>query len=94
MKIITTIWIAAGLFMAIALVTSAITVIPGKGQWIGAVTAISALLSLTAGLSGIVLGVLHKRNPESAVFRSKGLLRAMIGIVCIAAIFLTLITGG
>jgi hypothetical protein len=94
MKTITTIWVAACLFMVIALVSSAITVVPGKGPWLSAVTAVAALLSMTTGFSGIALGVLYKRRPESPVFRSKKLLGALIGGVFLLALVLTLATGG
>jgi hypothetical protein len=94
MKIITIIWIAAFLFALLALVASAITVVVGKGQWISGVGAISALLSMTAGFSGILLGMLHKRRPDLKVFTSKRILTAMIAIVFVLALFLTLVTGG
>ena len=94
MKIITTIWIAAFLFMILALVSSAITVVPGKGHWILGVSAVSALLSMTAGFAGMLLGVLHRRRPESKVFTSKKLLSAVIAGVFVLALLLTLVTGG
>ena len=94
MKIITAVWIAALLFAVLALALSAITVVPGKGHWISGVSAVSALLSMTAGFSGMFLSVLYKRRPQSKVFTSKKLLSGVIAGVFVLALLLTLMTGG
>ncbi len=94
MIVIRTCWYLCIIFLATFVCTSAITVVPDKENEVAIIMRIFLILSILAGIAGLLLRIYFKNHPEAVIFKSKVVSRFCIGIsIALTLIFLLFVVG-
>ena len=94
MILVRTSWFLCVVFLLTSILSSAITVVPGREVGWGAFRVLLILLSLGFGLAAVLMRSYLRKKPDAWIFKSKALARLYVGLAVLTALLCLLgITG-